>query len=83
MKEWIDNLKQKRLQKENTKKLFLEEMIDDKRMIIELQNKIISLYECKNKLEQKNEEHLEELKQLREKKGKVEKLNGKRKDKKW
>ena len=82
MKEWIDNLKQKRLQKENTKKLFLEEMIDDKRMIIELQNKIISLYECKNKLEQKNEEHLEELKQLREKKGKVEKLNGKRKDKK-
>lgn len=82
MKEWIDNLKQKRLQKENTKKLFLEEMIDDKRMIIELQNKIISLYECKNKLEQKNEEHLEELKQLREKKGKGEKLNGKRKDKK-
>lgn len=82
MKEWIDSIKQKKLMKENTKKLLEEEMLDDKRMIIELQNKIISLYECKNKLEQKNEEHLEELKQLREKKGKGEKLNGKRKDKK-
>lgn len=79
MKEWIDSIKQKKLMKENTKKLLEEEMLDDKRKIIELQNKIISLYECKNKLEQKNEEHLEELKQLREKKGKREKSDGKRK----
>lgn len=79
MKEWIDNLKQKRLMKENTKKLLEEEMLDDKRKIIELQDKIISLYECKNRLEEKNEEHLEELKQLREKKVKRVRSDGKRK----
>lgn len=79
MKEWINSIKQRKLMKENTKKLLEEEMLDDKRKIIELQDKIISLYECKNKLEQKNEEHLEELKQLREKKGKRKKSDGKRK----
>lgn len=79
MKEWMDNLKQKRLMKENTKKLLAEEMLDDKRKIIELQDKIISLYECKSRLKQKNEEHLEELKELREKKAKRVRSDGKRK----
>ena len=79
MKEWIDNLKQKRLQKENTKKLLEEEMLDDKRKIIELQDKIISLYENKERLENKNKEHLEELKELREKKAKRVRSDGKRK----
>ena len=76
MKDLIDKFREKRLKKENTEKLLNEEMLDDKRKIIELQDKIISLYENKDKLEKKNKEHLDEIKQLREKKVKKGKTNG-------
>ena len=76
MKDLIDKFREKRLKKENTEKLLNEEMLDDKRKIIELQDKIISLYENKDRLEKKNKEHLQELKDLREKKVKRGKANG-------
>ena len=43
MKELINVIREKRLRKENTKKLLEEEMLDDKRKIILLQDKIIKI----------------------------------------
>jgi hypothetical protein len=68
MKELIEKFQQRRIVKDNTKKLEYEERLNDKERIIELQQKIIGLYENRDKLKQKNKELLAELKKLRGKK---------------
>lgn len=68
MKELIEKFQQRRIVRDNTKKLEYEERLNDKERIIELQQKIIGLYENRDKLKQKNKELLAELKKLRGKK---------------
>ena len=65
MKELIEKFQQRRIVRDNTKKLEYEERLNDKERIIELQQKIIGLYENRDKLKQKNKELLAELKKLR------------------